>query len=108
MSAGGEYARIERAHTIRVKHYVAHRVSVVKERQVAGWRALPTVAHSCRNREWFCVDCRIRARHERGAGIRGEVEFHHWMQLDTIWSHARLPVQEVEEADALHLHRNVC
>src|SRR5438270_13593068 len=103
MRARRQSSRIERAYAVPVQHHVAHRSAVVKEREIAGWRGLPTVAYRCGDGEGLCVDCRISARHQRRATVRGEVDFQYRMQLDTIWSHSRLPVDGVAEADALHL-----
>src|SRR5437762_6273050 len=98
MRSGGEGAGIERTHSVRVKYYIAHRVSIIEERQVAGGRALPAVAYGRGNGQRLCIDCRIRTRHQCGAGIRGEVDLDDGMKLNTIWSHSGLSVDEVEEA----------
>src|SRR5947207_13545184 len=91
-----------------VERAAANNVSAIEECDRSGRYSCPAIADGRRNRDRLSKLRWVGAGYQSRAGVGGEVDLQHRVELNAVRSDACLSVFEVEEADTLHLDWHIC
>src|SRR5437764_1211540 len=90
-----------------VERAAADSVSAIEECDRSGRYSYPAIADGRRNRDRLSKLRWVGAGHQSRAGVGGEVDLQHRVQLNAVRSDACLSMFEVEETHTLHLDGHI-